>query len=294
MSPAKIRCPHCSAEATQINAFLLQKSNLAYCNNCSWNIDKATARLRMNMRAMWLVSGLGILLASMAWIRGPYGFSGAALIFVPFVGLPLLSGLFSRYRLSTISLSQVNAPAGIGGAGMPTWSPRAFAEQTDPAGWAIRPRVVHLTMRGYAYAAVAMLAAAFVLWLLFRTLRGFAGLSNTSMVSLVFAIFGCSFALWQCVSFFRDRLRERRLFAEGELAQGLVLNRTQMRNSTRIAYSYRDARGTSFQNRATDFTSQLFEEMPIHVFYDPADPGRSVALEGSLYRIGDADSFSTR
>jgi hypothetical protein len=51
-------------------------------------------------------------------------------------------------------------------------------------------------------------------------------------------------------------------------------------------YSYRDASGKGFQNRVTDFSNKLYEEMPIHVFYDPLNSCESVALESSLYRVG--------
>jgi hypothetical protein len=47
--------------------------------------------------------------------------------------------------------------------------------------------------------------------------------------------------------------------------------------------SYRDASGNGFQNRATDFSNTLHEEMPIHVFYDSLDSRESAVLEGSLY-----------
>jgi hypothetical protein len=51
-------------------------------------------------------------------------------------------------------------------------------------------------------------------------------------------------------------------------------------------YSYRDSSGKGFQNRVTDFSNKLYEEMPIHVFYDPLNSCESAALESSLYRVG--------
>jgi hypothetical protein len=88
--------------ATEIGAFLFQRS-VAYCKNCGWNVENAKAKLRSQMRGMWVVAGVGVLMASAAWIKGPYGVSGAAMIAAPFILLPLSSGLVTKYRLSQIA-----------------------------------------------------------------------------------------------------------------------------------------------------------------------------------------------
>jgi hypothetical protein len=247
-------------------------------------MGKATAKLRSQMWDMWLVAGVGVLLASTAWIRGPYGVSGAAMIAIPFVLLPLASGLVTKYRLSRLAGvhpdRQQRAVDGETASAI-----RTVAGHERDASLAMRPRVVRLTMRGYLYTAGMTVLTAFVLWLLSLRLRGISGPSNVAIAKHVFAIFVYSWALWSCASFFRNRIRERRLFMNGELSQGYVLNQSETPFGRHIEYNYSDMSGTAFQKWATDFSKTLYEEMPIHIFYDPLNPRESAALESSLYRL---------
>ena len=59
------------------------------------------------MWATWAVSAIGVFLAATAW--GRWGISGALAIAVPFIALPVSSGLLTRYRLSTIAVKQPGA-----------------------------------------------------------------------------------------------------------------------------------------------------------------------------------------
>jgi hypothetical protein len=235
---------------------------------------------------MWLVAGVGVLLASTAWIRGPYGVSGAAMIAIPFVSLPLASGLVTKYRLSRLADVHPERQQRVVDGETASSANRTVADHERDASLAMRPRVVRLTMRGYLYAAGMTVLTAFVLWLLARVLRGISGLSNAAIAKHVFAILVYSWFLWSCASFFRNRIRERRLFMNGELSQGYVLNQSETPYGRHIKYNYRDASGAGFQNWATDFSNKLYEEMPIHIFYDPLNPSESAALESSLYRLG--------
>jgi hypothetical protein len=127
---------------------------------------------------------------------------------------------------------------------------------------------------------------AFVLWLPSLVLRGVASPSNAGIAKYVFASLVYSWALWSCAFFFRNRIRERRLFMNGELSNGYVVTQSETPYGRHIVYSYRDTIDTGFQNRATDFSNKLYEEMPIQIFYDPLNPRESAALESSLYRLG--------
>jgi hypothetical protein len=130
------------------------------------------------------------------------------------------------------------------------------------------------------------LVTAFVLWLLSLVLRGIAGPSNLATIGKgVVALAIWSWALWSCISFFRNRIRERRLFMNGELSLGVVVTQSGTEFGSRIVYRYRDATGNSFQNRATDFSKKLYEEMSVHIFYNPLNPSENAVLEGSLYQI---------
>jgi hypothetical protein len=284
---SKVHCPHCHTEATEIRAFLLIQNSVAYCQNCGWNIGKATTKLRIDMWAMWGVAGIGVLLAVTALMRGPYGMRGAVLLAVPFVALPLGSGLVAKYRLSRIAEIQPGRPGQVVHGTTPPSATQAAADQDNDVSLAMRPRTVRLTMRGYLYTAGVALATVFVLWLLSLVLRGIAGPSNLAILGkYVVALLVWGWALWSCISFFRNRIRERQLFINGELSQGIVLTQSKTRYGSLIVYSYRDASGKGFQNRVTDFSNKLYEEMPIHVFYDPLNSCESVALESSLYRVG--------
>lgn len=285
MLSAKVHCPHCHTEATEVRAFLLIQDSVAYCENCGWNIEKATTKLRRDMWAMWLVSGTGVLMAATAGMRGPYGIRGALLIAVPFIALPLGSGLVAKYRLSRIAAIHAR-PELVVHEETPASAIRAAADQEKDISLAMRPRSVRLTMRGYLYTAGVALATAPMLWLLTLVLRGIADSSHAGIAKYLVALLVWSWTLWSCVSFFRNRIRERRLFISGELSQGFVLTQSKTRYGSLIEYRYRDASGKGFQNRATDFSNKLYEEMPIHVFYDPLNSCESAALESSLYRVG--------
>jgi hypothetical protein len=282
----KVQCPHCHTEASEIRAFLFQHS-VAYCKECAWNIDKARTKLRTDMWAMWLLSGLGLLMAATAWVRGPYGIRGALQIAVPFVALPIGSGLVTWYRLSKVAVRQRDSTKQVVHGPTAAASPTlAVRERMHDVSYAMRPRVVRLTTRGYLYSAGMALVTAFVLWLLSFSLQGIAGPSNADRTKSAFILLVWGFSLWSCVSFYRNRIREKRLFTNGEVSEGVVLTQSDARIGSRIVYSYRDGGGSSFQNRAIDFSNKLYEEMSIHVFYDPLNPRESAALEGSLYLVG--------
>jgi hypothetical protein len=234
---------------------------------------------------MWLVSGLGLLMAATAWLRGPYGIRGALQIAVPFVALPLGSGLVTWYRLSNIAVIQPDSTGQfVNGATAASAAPAATLQVKDLS-LAMRPRRVRLTTRGYLYSAGMVLVTAFVLWLLSFGLQGIAGQSNAGRAKSAFIVLVWGLSLWSCISFFRNRMREKRLFMNGEVSEGVVLTQSETRVGSRIVYSYGDGSGSGFQNRATDFSNKLYEEMSIHVFYDPLNSRESAALEGSLYRI---------
>ncbi len=240
------------------------------------------------MLASWTASGIGVLLAATAWMRGRADLRTALGLAVPFVALPIGSGLVTRYRLSRIAAVRPRSPQEVVHGAALAGATREVADQAKDLSMTMRPRTVHLTMRGYTYIAGAAMATAVVLWLLLLSvgLWAAAGQSSGGIVKEVLALFVWGWALWSCISFFRNRIRERPLFANGELSQGLVSRRIATRYRTLITYTYRDATGNGFQKRATDFSSKLYEEMPIHVSYDTTNSGVSAPLKSSLYRVG--------
>jgi len=286
LPPAKVYCPHCRTEATELLAFLFIQSSSVYCKNCGWNIGTATKTLRGEMWTTFLLSGVGVLLAVTAWIRGANGIKDALIIAVAFLALPLASGLVARYRLSKIG----ELPPGVSQQaafaqppGLPT--PNGTDPVKDPA-LSMRPRQARLSMRGYVYVAAMTVVTALVMFLLYRCVQILAASSKSSIVWAMLLVLSWGAVLWQCISFFRNRIREKWLLTNGELSHGFVVNQSTTRNGSLIVYRYRESMGSAYQFRVTDFSNKLCDQMPIHVFYEPLDSRMSAALESSLYRIG--------
>jgi hypothetical protein len=280
-----VNCPHCHKEAKETRSFLLGDSVGVYCNDCGWNTEKAAKNLRIDIWVMWTLSAVGVLLIAAAWMKESWGLRMALGIAIAFVALPFGSGLITRHRLSKIRVGHVSAPEAIFHGMVTTAATRADALQPRDVSLATRPRVTRLTKRGYVYSLGMALATLFVLWILSFGLRGMVGPSSADKTKSMLIVLLWSVFFWSCVSFYRNRIRERRLFMNGELALGVVMTQSNTQFGSRIVYSYRDANGNVFQSRATDFSKKLYEEMTVHVFYNPLNSRESAALEGSLYQV---------
>lgn len=279
MALPSVHCPHCHKKTIAVRAFFGADGSEFSCGDCGWNVHKAATNLRIASWASWAASVVGVVLAALA-LKGPWGAEGALLIAIPFVLLPFVSGLVTRLRLSKIAVRHIDAKVPpVAGATRDDTRP-----QNDVA-FAARPRAVRLTKLGYVYSLGMALATAFVLWLLSFGVRGLVSSSSANKTKNVFIVVVWTAFLWSCVSFYRNRFRERRLFTHGELSRGIIATQSNTQLGSRIVYSYNDGNGKSFQNRATDFSKKLYEEMPIHVFYNPLDSRESAVLEGSLFQF---------
>lgn len=282
MALPKVHCPHCHKEATAVRAFFQSDGSEFYCGDCGWNVDKATKILRIATWASWAVSVAGVVLAALA-LKGPWGAEGALLIAIPFVLMPFVWGLVTRYRLSKIAVRHVGAKTPPAASVAETTGDDTTSQ--NDASFAARPRAIRFTKRGYIYSFGMALATAFALWIMSIGVRGLVGPSGTDKTKGVFIVALWTVFLWSCVSFCRNRLRERRLFIHGELSRGLIVTHSNSQLGSRIVYSFKDGNGKGFQNRATDFSKRLYEEMPIHVFHNPLDSRESAVLEGSLFQL---------
>jgi hypothetical protein len=279
---AKIACPSCRSDATKLPAILLQHS-VAYCEQCGWNLPLATTRIRMDVRVGWLVSALGLVLVLLAW-RGPGGFTGALGIGVAFLLMPASVALLGQYRLSRIEqiatgLARTTSPAAPGGQAQSNFELDRFC--LTP-----RPRQVKMSWLGRLYVVGVGGTTVLAMWLLSIIVRGLLHPVPGAALKVVFAVVVYSWWCWCCLAFFRNRIRERNLFVNGEFARGTVATRSEGRQGTHIVYAFQGASGSTFQNRVFDFSNNQFEQMPVHVFYDALDPSRNAALETSLYRVG--------
>lgn len=276
----KIICPRCRSDATQLPAFLSNHS-VAFCDHCGWNIPIATARIVTDIRGGWLAGAIGLVLVLLA-SRGPWGFKGALLIGVAFLWLPASLVLVGRHRLSRIKR--------IATARAPTLDPAAVSQtqsnsELDQSCLAPRPRQVKMSWLGRFYVVGVGAATVLGLWLLSFMVQTLVHPPPGAILKLVFGVAVYCGWCWACFAFFRNRIRERNLFVNGEFAAGTVATRTEGREGAHIVYVFQ-ASGAAFQNRVFDFSKNQFEQMQVHVFYDPLDPSRSAALEASVYRFG--------
>jgi hypothetical protein len=284
MNAAAVYCPHCRTEATRIGAFMMYGGGL-YCKTCGWNSAKAAKKLRTEMWSMFAVAGIGAILAVTAWVRGPDGARDAIFVAIPFVALPIGPGLLAWSRLSKIGPLLRFPQPGFALAVEPGLATPIGSDRAMDVALAIKPRRARLSARGYIYVGGVSVASVLVLLLLYLCLPGLRSSSSNSLAGSAIAILVWCAGLWQCISFFRNRIREKRLLTNGELSAGVVIDQSTTRNGSLIVYSYRDSVGNMYQYRVTDFSNKLCEQMPIHVFYDPLDSQVSAALESSLYLI---------
>jgi hypothetical protein len=279
---AKIACPRCGSDATELPAFLKNHS-VAYCEHCGWNIPRATTRIRMDVHVGWALSAVGLALVMVAW-RGPWGFKGALMIGAAFLLLPASMVLLGQYRLTLIKRVAT-------GLGQTTPAPATIGLtqgniELDRFCMTPRPRRVRMRWLGRLYVVGVGAATVLGLWLLSFMVQTLWHPPSGTAVKLVFGVVVYCGWCWICFAFFRNRIRERNLFVNGEVAMGTVATRTEGPQGAHIVYVFQAASNGAFQNRVFDFSKNQFEQMPVHVFYDPLDPSRSAALEASVYRVG--------
>lgn len=216
------------------------------------------------------------------WALARSGYETALVIACAFVLFPGALALVTRFRTQRIKAVQVQFLAG--GVAPLASSATQPAEMVRDSRYPERPRRVRLSWRGWVYSAgvsALLVALIFFFSLIFRddpvSIQTGKGL-------LVLACF--SFYTVLCIWFFRNRWTEHGLLSEGRYASGVVLEQQeQSRSLPRISYSFRDFGGRGVRAKVTDFSRQLYEGMPVSVFYDEADPAKSVALESSLFSI---------
>jgi uncharacterized protein DUF3592 len=142
-----------------------------------------------------------------------------------------------------------------------------------------------LSWRGRAYALIALVGGPIALYWMAMDIRegsqrGGSDHSRAGWFSLVGAAI-CFYLL----RFVRNRLRERRLLAEGAMATGYVISQETNRYRQSITYRFEDAAGRTFTSRCTDPSHSLYEGMTTPVFYDPNQPTQSIPLDCSLTKI---------
>ncbi len=280
----KIACPLCKSDATKLPPFLKNHA-VVYCELCGWNIPSATTRIRMDVRVGGALSVIGLVLVLLAW-RGPWGLSGALMIGAAFLSLPASMVLVGQYRLTRIRRIVIGPGRSIDAAITAGQTQTQSNSELDRFCLTPRPRQVKMSWVGRLYIVGVGGATVLGLWLLSIMVRASLHPLPGVALKLVFSVAVYSWWCWICFAFFRNRIRERSLFVNGEFATGTVANRSEGSEGAYIVYAFQAASGRAFQNRVFDFSKNQFEQMSVHVFYDPLDPSRSAALETSLHRVG--------
>lgn len=277
-----VRCPKCGEPAAGTGS-----GKKAYCARCSWNAEAAAATLRTEIQGFWGAAFIGVVLALVAWARGPLELQGALMIGSAFVLFPLCFGLLASFRLRKIRRLITKASGSGGLASRLTETPSRDSSGEDEIASTLPPRHVRLNWRGWLYSFGMGVLVAFLLFLLKVILSDATESFGRQPVKASLVLLALGWCSWLCIKYVLDRWTEWDLLTDGKFARGMVLHQeVPWRSLPRIVYCFRDVTGHEFQNRVTDFSHRLYEQMPVRVFYKEEDPTQSVALESSIFRIG--------
>lgn len=217
----KVNYPQCGSPAARVG---LIDGYKFYCCRCGWNHEIVQGELSSAVKEGLLLVALLVAVGVVVCVRNPNEGWTCAGIRLAFSGLPIsyaLSAFLQLRKLRTLSIqpatdhSPAFAVSEMASPGVPSRA-IAFKDKEFPELAALpRPRKLKMAWKGRFYVVFAM-----VLLSLF-TVYGLPVLWSESprtwsLVPGVVAIYGYSLA------FFRNRLRERRLLANGKLASGYV------------------------------------------------------------------------
>ena|SRR5271165_6380236 len=288
---AKVNCPHCGASAVRV---ILMDGYKFYCSRCGWNHQLVRGELSSTIKISLIIVALGLLLAVVVRVKSPNeGWTWAGIL-LAFSGLPIyyaLSAFRQMRKLQSLSFQPVGdepptiAISEMSQSGVPTKT-ITFKEKEFPELAALAcPRKLKMTWKGRFYLVFALAVVSLftiyglpALWSEFNNPQPSHGRKWTFLAPLV-VIYGYSFA------FFRNRLRERQLLANGELASGYVTAQNNGRYTPSIQYCFKLSGGRLEFGRCDDASRSLYEGMTVPVFYDADNPKRSIPLDCSLTKI---------
>jgi hypothetical protein len=266
-----------------------------YCSRCGWNHEIVQGELSSTIKVSLFLVALGVIFAAVVRARNPgEGWLWVGIV-LAFSALPLfyaLSALHQRRKLRKLSFQPAAHETGaftvseMGSSSDVPSKTIVFKEKEFPELVALpRPRKLRMTWKGRGYFTFALIVVGFytvfglpAAWSEFSNPHSLHGKDWTFLVPLV-VIYGYSFA------FFRNRFRERRILANGELASGYVTAQNNGRYTQSIQYCFRLAGGKLITSQCNDASRSVYEGMTVPVFYDPENPARSIPLDCSLTKI---------
>jgi hypothetical protein len=286
----KVNCPHCGSSAESVG---LIDGYKFYCSQCGWNHDIVRGKLSSTIKVSAILVTLGAALAVVVRIRNPSEEWGWAAILLAFSLLPFyytLSALRQMRRLGRLSFqpatdkSPTFAVSEMSSAGAPSKT-ILFKEREFPELAALpRPRKLKMRWKGrLCLVFTLMVVSLFTLYGLPALWSEFNNPHSSQprwlLVIALVVIYGNSFA------FFRNRLRERQLLANGELASGYVTAQNNGPYTQSIQYCFKLSSGRIAVGRCTDASRSIYEGMTVPVFYDADNPTRSIPLDCSLTTV---------
>jgi hypothetical protein len=266
-----------------------------YCSRCGWNHEIVRGELSSTIKVSLFLVAVGVLVAVVMRVRNPSEAGAWAVTLLALSALPLfyaLSALHQVRKLRDLLFQPANPKTGtftISEMGSSSDVPSktiVFKENEFPELVALpRPRKLKMTWKGRSYFAFALVVVGLytvygfpAAWREFSNPQSAHGKSWTLLTPMA-VIYGYSFA------FFRNRLRERQILANGELASGYVTAQNNGRYIQSIQYYFRLADGKLIAGQCNDASRSLYEGMTVPVFYDAEKPTRSIPLDCSLTKI---------
>jgi hypothetical protein len=280
-SVSDITCPHCQSPASK-------GRGKPYCSNCGWNLITAANRARKSLKqipfALLFFAGLYafVLYVDRNWTVG--------LVVIPlFVSIFLIYDALADWMLlskvselrATIS-NRVAAAMTVGhkisDTEFESWRHTARRDHDRLLALAA-PRTVRLSRRG-KFGLAAMFATCMVLiGVGLSELPKSNANSKSVLPTLLWSAMLLLFAYIAIITT-RHELRNRRIIIEGEATLARVVGQetTGGKNPrSKISYVFKDRAGKFYEGSGYDSRRELFEEMPVVVFYDTANPSNSVA-----------------
>lgn len=269
-----ITCPRCGSPVPLRRFFTA--ANKPFCTRCGWNLDRAEAALAgKNTLVKFLPLGIAGI-ALFAFFASSRAHAPFFVMIPAFFSLFLLVPLWSYYSLrKEVAAAKMTANPGLASA-QPPLDPSLQMLQSLP-----RPRRVRLRLKG-TITAVAFVLFTFVginaVVLLGIGRRDSSPGKDGFVVLLPFLFMILVFVAAFAVPLVRDK-RNVPLLRDGELAFGRVISQQTVQQGkasySRIDYEFQTNAGQQVRNSVRDFTSAVFEDMTVPVFYDPLDPSKN-------------------
>lgn len=287
----KVKCPHCESPALSVG---LTDGYKFYCSRCGWNHSIVEVELSSAIRVHLILLCLALLLVVVARLKSPGEWRVWAGIILAFSALPMYYALSSFLQLRRLrSFSFESAPdqsrtfniSEMSSSGIPTKTIAIKEKEFPELATLQRPRKLRMTWKGRLYLTLTLtLVSLFTaygvpaLWSEFRNRQTSHGRQWSLLLPIVL-IYGCS------VAFFRNRIRERQLLANGELTSGYVTAQNNGRYTQSVQYCFKLPSGRLAFGSCNDASRSVYEGMTVPVFYDADNPTRSIPHDCSLTKI---------